>query len=63
MGRGDGVTAATPLVEVTFLCTDVEGSTRRWEANGDGMQAAIIVRAVVLRNVAQLSWCTIRRSA
>jgi class 3 adenylate cyclase len=31
------MTEAAPLGEVTFLCTDVERSTRRWEADGDGM--------------------------
>ena len=28
--------AATPSGVVTFLFTDVEGSTRRWEADADG---------------------------
>ena len=26
---------------VTFLFTDVEGPTRRWEADADGMRAAL----------------------
>jgi class 3 adenylate cyclase len=26
---------------VTFLFIDVEGSTRRWEADADGMRAAL----------------------
>jgi class 3 adenylate cyclase len=26
---------------VTFLFTDMEGSTRRWEADADGMRAAL----------------------
>ncbi|MGO9152099.1 hypothetical protein [Mycobacterium sp.] len=32
------MTAATPSGVVTFLFTDVEGSTRRWEADADGMR-------------------------
>jgi predicted ATPase len=34
---------------VTFLFTDVEGSTRRWEADADGMRAALAVHDEVLR--------------
>jgi predicted ATPase len=34
---------------VTFLFTDVEGSTRRWEADADGMRAALVVHDKVLR--------------
>jgi hypothetical protein len=34
---------------VTFLFTDVEGSTRRWEADADGMRAALAVHDKVLR--------------
>ena len=30
------MTAAAPSGVVTFLFTDVEGSTRRWEADADG---------------------------
>ena len=33
--------AAAPSGVVTFLFTDVEGSTRRWEADADGMRAAL----------------------
>jgi hypothetical protein len=32
------MTAAAPSVVVTFLFTDVEGSTRRWEADADAMR-------------------------
>ena len=35
VGRGDAMTAAAPSGVVTFLFTDVEGSTRRWEADAD----------------------------
>jgi class 3 adenylate cyclase len=34
---------------VTFLFTDVEGSTRRWEADADAMRAALAVHDDVLR--------------
>ncbi len=35
---------------VTFLFTDVEGSTRRWENDADGMQAALAAHDEVLRS-------------
>ena len=31
----------TPSGIVTFLFTDIEGSTRRWEADADAMRAAL----------------------
>jgi class 3 adenylate cyclase len=34
---------------VTFLFTDVEGSTRRWEADAQAMPAALVVHDKVLR--------------
>jgi class 3 adenylate cyclase len=34
---------------VTFLFTDVEGSTRRWEADADAMRAALVVHDKALR--------------
>jgi hypothetical protein len=43
------MTAAAPSGVVTFLFTDVEGSTRRWEANADGMRAALAAHDEVLR--------------
>jgi class 3 adenylate cyclase len=36
---------------VTFLFTDIEGSTRRWEADADAMRAALIAHDAVLRTV------------
>jgi predicted ATPase len=35
---------------VTFLFTDVEGSTRRWEADADAMRAALVAHDEVLRS-------------
>jgi predicted ATPase len=34
---------------VTFLFTDIEGSTRRWEADPDGMRAALAAHDAALR--------------
>jgi class 3 adenylate cyclase len=34
---------------VTFLFTDVEGSTRRWEADAEGMRVALAAHDKVLR--------------
>jgi predicted ATPase/class 3 adenylate cyclase len=42
-------TAAAPSGVVTFLFTDVEGSTRRWEADADGMRKALAAHDDVLR--------------
>src|ERR1700744_6481179 len=39
-----------PSGVVTFLFTDVEGSTRRWEADAEGMRAALAVHDAVLRS-------------
>src|SRR5258708_9534010 len=41
--------AAAPSGVVTFLFTDVEGSTRRWEADAEGMRAALAAHDDVLR--------------
>ncbi|MDT5350098.1 MAG: hypothetical protein QOH91_3385 [Mycobacterium sp.] len=41
--------AKAPSGVVTFLFTDVEGSTRRWEADPDGMRAALAAHDDVLR--------------
>jgi hypothetical protein len=43
------MTAAAPLGVVTFLFTDVEGPTRRWEADADAMRIAVAADDVVLR--------------
>ncbi|WP_156686403.1 ATP-binding protein [Mycobacterium sp. Marseille-P9652] len=44
------MTAAAPSGVVTFLFTDVEGSTRRWEADADDMRAALAAHDGVLRS-------------
>jgi class 3 adenylate cyclase len=41
--------AAAPSGVVTFLFTDVEGSTRRWEADAGGMRVALAAHDKVLR--------------
>jgi class 3 adenylate cyclase len=41
--------AAAPSGVVTFLFTDVEGSTRRWETDADAMRAALLAHDDVLR--------------
>ena len=41
--------AAAPSGVVTFLFTDVEGSTRRWESDAQAMRAALVVHDEVLR--------------
>ena len=41
--------ADAPSGVVTFLFTDVAGSTRRWEADADGMRAALAAHDAVLR--------------
>jgi len=43
------MTVAAPSGVVTFLFTDVEGSTRRWEADADGMRLALAAHDEVLR--------------
>jgi hypothetical protein len=50
VGRGNAVTAAAPSGVVTFLFTDIEGSTRWWEADADGMRAALAAHDEVLRS-------------
>ena len=40
---------AAPSGVVTFLFTDVEGSTRRWETDAQAMRAALVVHDKVVR--------------
>ena len=42
-------TGMPPLGVVTFLFTDVEGSTRRWEADAEAMRIALAAHDEVLR--------------
>src|SRR6476660_9894686 len=41
--------AVAPSGVVTFLFTDIEGSTRRWESDADAMRAALLKHDYVLR--------------
>ena len=43
-------TAALPAGTVTFLLTDIEGSTRLWESDPDAMARAVSAHYVVLSN-------------
>jgi predicted ATPase len=49
------MTAAAPSGVVTFLFTDVEGSTRRWEADADAMRAALAAHDEVLRSAIEVN--------
>ena len=40
---------------VTFLFTDIEGSTRRWEVDADGMRVALAARDEVMTPVINTS--------
>ncbi|MGD1109744.1 MAG: recombinase family protein [Mycobacterium sp.] len=44
------MTGAAPSGVVTFLFTDVEGSTRRWETDAEAMRAALATHDKVLRS-------------
>lgn len=43
------MTADLPSGVVTLLFTDIEGSTRRWDSDADGMRAALATHDEVLR--------------
>ena len=43
------MTPVAPSGVVTFLFTDVEGSTRRWEADAGAMRKALVAHDEVLR--------------
>ena len=49
MGRGDAMRAAALSGVVTFLFTDIEGSTRRWDTDARAMRAALVAHDKVLR--------------
>jgi hypothetical protein len=42
-----------PSGVITFLFTDIEGSTRRWEADADVMRSALAVHDDVLRKAVE----------
>ncbi|MCW2589226.1 MAG: putative ATPase [Mycobacterium sp.] len=46
-GGMDGTATSSGIV--TFLFTDIEGSTRRWEADAGAMRAALVAHDAVLR--------------
>jgi predicted ATPase/class 3 adenylate cyclase len=48
------MTVTAPSGVVTFLFTDVEGSTRRWENDADAMRAALAAHDEVLRSAIEL---------
>ena len=48
------MTAAAPSGVVTFLFTDIEGSTRRWETDADGMRVALATHDEVLRSAIEV---------
>ena len=59
MGRGDDVNSGAsqdtaPSGVVTFLFTDVEGSTRRWEADADAMREALTAHDELLRRAIEV---------
>src|SRR5436305_9926381 len=49
---------AAAVGTVTFLFTDIEGSTRRWETDPEAMRAALVLHDEVLRSAieAQAGW-------
>jgi hypothetical protein len=42
-----------PSGTVTFLFSDIEGSTRRWESNPDAMRTALVAHDIVLRSAVE----------
>ena len=44
------MTPVPPSGVVTFLFTDVEGSTRRWESDAQAMRVALVAHDEVLRS-------------
>jgi predicted ATPase/class 3 adenylate cyclase len=48
------VVGPVPTGTVTFLFTDIEGSTRLWEADADAMRAALVAHDAVLRDCVEV---------
>jgi hypothetical protein len=44
------VATSPPTGTVTFLFTDIEGSTKRWESHPEAMQSALVRHDEILRN-------------
>ena len=53
---------AAPSGVVTFLFTDIEGSTRRWEADPKGMRAALADHDEVVRTAIETHGAAMTRS-
>ncbi|BBX48378.1 hypothetical protein MCOO_43930 [Mycobacterium cookii] len=49
----DGGELSPPSGVITFLFTDIEGSTRRWEADAVAMRAALAVHDQALRDAVE----------
>jgi class 3 adenylate cyclase len=50
---GAAMNVAAPSGVVTFLFTDIEGSTRRWETDADGMRAALASHDDLMRETVE----------
>jgi predicted ATPase/class 3 adenylate cyclase len=48
---GATTTQVLPSGTITFLFSDIEGSTKRWEAHGDAMRAAVESHDALLRSI------------
>ncbi|MBP1694123.1 MAG: cyclase, partial [Chloroflexi bacterium] len=48
-----------PKGTVTFLFSDVEGSTRLWEQHSDGMKAALACHDLLLRRAVESNQGTV----
>src|SRR6202011_6035074 len=57
LGR-PGRVASLPTGTVTFLFTDIEGSTQRWETHREAMPAAVRRHDELLRGVIETSGAT-----
>src|SRR4029453_4649492 len=53
-GRGGGAMAALPTGTVTFLFTDLEGSTRLWQGHPDVMKSALARHDELIRAAVEL---------
>src|SRR5437588_11675179 len=51
-----------PTGTVTFLYTDIEGSTRRWEQSPDAMKAAVERHDTILREAIEANGGTVFRT-